>query len=120
MSVRCLLCLLTFTCTSYIYADEWFEAGLVSGGLTICATATAALTNEKKAIALQLSDKLYTASKNNNNADKLLKAGMMHFLDSLYTQEASPFPDDTRPDIISMQQCLSYELKARTLLKTLN
>ncbi len=119
MHVKYCLLLLVLSCIPPVKADPWFDAGLISGGLTMCSTTTKTLTDEQKAILIDLSEKLFAASKRSNNAEPQLNAGMMQFLENLYVEDAQPFPDDSRPDVISFQECLEYQSKAIALLESI-
>ncbi|MDP5138627.1 hypothetical protein ORJ04_22015 [Rheinheimera baltica] len=119
MYVRSCLLLLVLLCIPRAKADPWFDAGLISGGLTMCSTTTKTLTDEQKAVLIELSEKLFAASKRFNNAESQLNAGMLQFLEDLYVEDAQPFSDDTRPDVISLQECKEYQSKAIALLETI-
>ncbi|WP_148275748.1 hypothetical protein [Rheinheimera nanhaiensis] len=118
MYVKSCLWLLVLLCIPRAKADPWFDAGLISGGLTMCSTTTKTLTDEQKAVSIVLAEKLFVASKRSNNAESQLNAGMMQFLEDLYVEDAQPFPDNTRPDVISLQECIKYQSKAIALLET--
>ncbi|MEH8017157.1 hypothetical protein MN202_07935 [Rheinheimera muenzenbergensis] len=111
--------LLVLLCIPRAKADPWFDAGLISGGLTMCSTTTQTLTDKQRAVSSDLSEQLLAASKRYDNAEQQFDAGMMQFLEDLYVEDAQPFPDDTRPDVISLQECKEYQSKAIALLETI-
>ncbi len=120
MYVRSCLWLLVLLCIPRAKADPWFDAGLISGGLTMCSTTTKTLTDEQRAVSIDLSEQLFAASKRYAAADQQLDAGMMQFLQNLYVEKAKPFPNDTRPDVISLQECMEYQSKAIALLESIH